>query len=271
VKLYHGTTEAIARQALKEGLKPRGVTGVETNWKHSVESNPSTVYLTDTFAPYFSMNAAEAGDRWAIVEVETRRLEQDKLVPDEDYLEQATRGAMADPTDRLFGPLNDCKTMEERTRWFRDHLWVFAGDSNWKSSLDGLGTCGYMGSIPKKAVTGIALFDPAEEPSIGWYVIDARVGIVNKAISGKGMQAITQWMMGYDVDPADLCGWKMAEIIPQLEQAASPDFTDPDDFLIHEAAMPEGFRDLFAHMRKMYDGWDRVVRQRRGLEVIRAS
>jgi hypothetical protein len=148
-------------------------------------------------------------------------------------------------------------------------LWVFAGEGNWKSSLEGLGTCGHSGNIPKRAITGISLFDPREEPNVALYILDGRVGLMNKAISGKAFMAITRWFMGYEVDPSDLCGWKMEAIIPALEAARFPEATDPDQALINEVAIPDGLVAMYAHMKQMYDGWERVIKARKGLRVIR--
>jgi hypothetical protein len=92
LKIYHGTTEKIGRQALTEGLKPRKLTG-KSNWKHSVESNPSLVYLTTAYAPYYALQSIKKfkGEKIAIIEIETDLLDKTKLRPDEDFIEQATR------------------------------------------------------------------------------------------------------------------------------------------------------------------------------------
>jgi hypothetical protein len=83
--LYHGTTEAVARRAMVEGLLPRSKTG-KTNWEHSVESNPDMVYLTTTYAPYFACSAAEGDDNLAIIEVRAVLLNERKFYPDEDFI-----------------------------------------------------------------------------------------------------------------------------------------------------------------------------------------
>ena len=52
--LYHGTSERVAKLALKQGLWPRRDLNDEGNWDHTVESSPVHVYLTRAYAPYFA-------------------------------------------------------------------------------------------------------------------------------------------------------------------------------------------------------------------------
>lgn len=112
MKLYHGTTEAVARKALTEGLVPRGALGIESTW--DVESHPECIYLTNAYAGYFAANATELGDRWGIVEIDSEALCERYLLPDEDFLEQATRRFL-DAPDSQFRHLID-QSMADRTK-----------------------------------------------------------------------------------------------------------------------------------------------------------
>lgn len=71
--LYHGTSESAARRIVAEGIRPRGAGGT-SNWLKTVESNPECVYLTDVYGPYFAAQAAKDDERWAILEVDRRRI-----------------------------------------------------------------------------------------------------------------------------------------------------------------------------------------------------
>ena len=77
------------RQAKTEGLRPRKLTG-KSNWKHIVESNPSLIYLTTAYAPYYALCAVDGnkGEKIAIVEIETDLLNESNFRPDEDFIEQ---------------------------------------------------------------------------------------------------------------------------------------------------------------------------------------
>ena len=111
--LYHGTSEKAWNSIKKSGIRPRGLSK-KSNWKHSIESNPDTVYLTDTYPLHFAMSAirqtGDKIDRVAIIEVDTDLL-PGKLVPDEDALEQASR--------HQNDGLPETWTMVQRTRYYR--------------------------------------------------------------------------------------------------------------------------------------------------------
>ncbi len=80
MKLYHGTSEPLARLILKEGIKPRGKR--RGNWKDQ-PSGADRVYLTTAYALYFALVTCKVtpnkADRWAIIEVESDLLDESKL------------------------------------------------------------------------------------------------------------------------------------------------------------------------------------------------
>ena len=109
--LYHGTNERSARLALADGLKPRG-RSKRGNWNHTITSNQATVYLTDCYAGYFAMVATKDGERMALMEIDTDLLDASLFRPDEDVLEQGSRGT---------GEITHAK-MIQRTMNFRARL-----------------------------------------------------------------------------------------------------------------------------------------------------
>jgi len=185
VKLYHGTTKRVARLASIDGLRPRGVGG-DTNW--ALRSNPDTVYLTTCYAAYFAWNArlSTAGrrDRPAIVEVDTDLLDTDALRPDEDALEQMTRG----DADFLESVGLTGASMDVRTRWFRERASTFA--HVWGKSLEVLGTCGHHGTIPARAVTRVAVL-PIKAPQLTMLCTDPSICIINHELCGAKYRALT--------------------------------------------------------------------------------
>ncbi len=52
--LYHGTNLTNWEKIKEVGLLPRSM-GANSNWEHTVESDPDTIYLTDAYAMYFSL------------------------------------------------------------------------------------------------------------------------------------------------------------------------------------------------------------------------
>lgn len=201
MKLYHGTSEEVARLALKEGLKPRKLTG-RSNWQHTVESNNYAVYLTTAYAGYFAM--ATGGDRLGIVEIETDLLDPMFLVPDEDFLEQASRGQKVEGLR--------AKTMQGRTRWFRKNLFCFS--HLWKTSIDGLGNCAYLSSIPAEAITRVAVID--HKHPLLMYHVDPMIMLLNYMIMGDKYRAISRWLIGETVTPQDVL--LMPPLSPELSE-----------------------------------------------------
>jgi len=193
VKLYHGTTEKVARRALEVGLQPREEQ--EGNWKHTVEGGADRVYLTNSYAGYFAGCAAQEGERWGIVEVDVEALDELWLVPDEDFLEQASRGDVNGPPG----------SMIERTVWFRDHIKVFQG--HWKLSLELLGNCAYMDEIPPEAISKVAIYNPSGDNPMGWMAMDPVICLMNYKICGEKYRALTRWFVGELVEPEVLFGY----------------------------------------------------------------
>ena len=210
MKLYHGTSGRVARRALTEGLLPRSKTGSEGNWEHSCPSNPDLVYLTSAYAPYFAMTASEPGELWGIVEVDTDLLADYDMLPDEDFLEQASR---QQELPEEWG-LND-SSMEDRTRWFREHLCQF--QHLWEQSIEHLGNCAHEGGISPKAITRIALYDSKTNPSLSMMAMDPAICLMNYRFCGDKYRALCRWMMGEDVSPALFLG------IPGLDPDAEID------------------------------------------------
>lgn len=206
MKLYHGTSERWAREIWRHGLWPRADLETEGNWSHTVESAEDCVYLTVAYAPYFAFCAAEDKERWAIVEVDSEQLDEDALLPDEDFLEQVLRQQKEFDDHWLWDEFHELETMEDRTRWCRDHAHVL---SSWQESLNGIGNCAHTGHIPPEAITRIVLFDPWEErEGHKWarlMAVDPSISVLNFQLVGEKYRALTDWFMGARVD-AEFCG-----------------------------------------------------------------
>jgi hypothetical protein len=189
--MYHGTTEAIGRMALTKGLKPRRMTG-KSNWKHAVESNPSLIYLTNAYAAYYALQAIKKfkGEKIAIVEVETDLLDETKLRPDEDFIEQATKR----DEENNAGIMG--RTMNERTTYIRNHIDEFS--NSWKLSVEHLGNCGYKGVI-KDAITRVSVVDISKCKAMCFEAMEPVITLMNYKICGKQYRMLNRWFMGEKV------------------------------------------------------------------------
>lgn len=175
--LYHGTSALALASMVRDGIRGRAHHGI-TNWKATIESNEETVYLSDAYALFFAVNAERGNEGGAILEINTRGLDPRLFQPDEDFLEQASRGHPV-----IGGPswLSESKDMQRRTRWFRKHAKMipFA-----RVSLECMGTVGYAGVIPWKAVKRVALLSHEQlmHASIIW---DPTISTLNYKFVGE--------------------------------------------------------------------------------------
>lgn len=200
-RLAHGTSERALDRILRAGVLPRARRG--SNW--AVRSNPRRVYLSDCYAPYFAMSAARKGDRWALVEVDLSLVPQSEnlMLPDEDFLEQASRGH--DGRDW---------TIERRTRYYDDNAWTW--QDRWRMSLEHLGTAALAAPVPPEAIVRAALFDPARSPGVA-ALVDPAVTLANHAICGDTYRAVTRWMLG------DQVRWRDLLLFPDHAERLDPD------------------------------------------------
>jgi hypothetical protein len=193
--LYHGTDGRKLDNILKVGLRPRG--RGKSNWDHNgIHSNARCVYLTDSYAPYFAFNAASGKVRYcAVVEVDTDRLDEWDLFPDEDFLEQASRGEGA----IVPGSMKE-RTLHYRRRQFDYDLTSQCRMSGggvspwWRASLDHLGTCAHRDVIPPEAITRAVRW-PMRGNGTLMMVWDPTITMLNQRIMGDRYKALTAKLM----------------------------------------------------------------------------
>lgn len=190
MKIYHGTAERHLGSILANGLRPRILSG-ESNWTHSIESNPDTVYLTTSYALYFALSALDTddleNDRAVVLEIETDGLDSSLLVPDEDALEQIDRGMTQISREQMVA----------RTRRFRDQVRSFSSRGyDWEWSLKKLGTCGYQGVISPDQISRVALIDIAKSSELAYVFYDASLTVMNHHILGGRNLVIHQSIFG---------------------------------------------------------------------------
>jgi hypothetical protein len=184
--LYHGTSERHVERILKEGLRSRKYTKMRSNFdKHP--SHTEMVYLSNCYAPYFAANASKDG-RWAIIEV---NVDEENLLPDEDFMEQASRG-----THRI-----QTLSLEERTAEFKEDLQAYAEHA--LDSLKHLGTVAHDGMIRDTEIERIALFDHSKNMYMAMMALDPTISLLNHKILGKHYENVTRWFFE-SVEPEDL-------------------------------------------------------------------
>lgn len=189
MKLYHGTAAVAVPKILAEGILPRSrqVGLPNGNWDHTVTSNPHCVYLTSVYAPYFAYGATSGNEPWAILEVDTNACEEPFFLPDEDWLEQSSRGLPIKGLDGTVPPNN----FKARTLWFRERAWWWHG--LWEESLNHMGTCGYRGRIRPEAITRIAYYIPNSNPAMTSMALDPQITPLNFTFMKDRYATLTRW------------------------------------------------------------------------------
>lgn len=186
--LYHGTRAQRLPAILAYGLSPRRNHGATGNWRHSVQSNPRAVYLTNAYPLYFAGSTIKDPDEdLLILEVNVAMLDPHRLAPDEDFLEQVTRD---NPDFAGVGA-----GMKARTRWFR-HRALTGFAHHWRDSLAGLGTCAYFSTIPPTAITRWATI-PINSPLV--RASDPTINLMNYRIMGGYYRQLVRRIFGDDV------------------------------------------------------------------------
>jgi hypothetical protein len=208
--LYHGTTKTIAQKALTEGLKPRGRR--KGNWKHTVDSRRDAVYLTDIYGLYFAYCASksDSNDTLAVIQVDTEKLNQNLFMPDEDFLEQASRGR----TGEGFASVK--QSMKQRTEYYRK---VAEYNRNlWHKSIENLGTVSYQGVIIPEAITKIAYVDMDKQKDIIFSAADASICLMNHKFCSNKYKAVTEWLFGKSITAQEFMGFNFTEGMIPKEQ-----------------------------------------------------
>jgi hypothetical protein len=216
--LYHGTAEKHLDAILRVGIWPRGKK--KGNWGHTITSNPDNCYLTSAYAIYFAAAGVEHGEKLAVVEIDTARLNPYRLLPDEDFLEQATRKS---------GPAPLGKSMKVRTRWYRQRLQGF--QQYWQHSVENMGTCSHEGAVPPDAITRIATIDYDAYIAMVAHGMDPTITLANFHACGVKYRNWLHWLFG--------------DALEEDPSALHKFYEDPQRF----AALPEDMRQIVERSR----------------------
>lgn len=197
--LYHGTSYSRIRSILRNGIQPRSVTGMTKNTS-DFASMQEAVYLTDGHALHFACNASQMHERWVVIEVDTEKIPADDLwlVPDELFLEQVTRGSDLSGIDGF----NAEQTIPQRVRAFQHQIHNFS--HLWQSSLDGIGSCAHLGSVPFEAMTRVVVIDPSCHPFMCGLGMNPDMTVSGYAVSQHKYRELTRWAAGYRAKASEI-------------------------------------------------------------------
>jgi hypothetical protein len=198
--IYHGTTEALAIEALATGIKPRE------------DRDELTVHVTYGFAPLMASMAGENDEKWAIIDIleSSIGIATPPNMPLEIYLDEQLLLTGERPLD--IGPedLLDWSE-EERMAYFKEHIADYG--SMWNASYTDIGSLGWMDTIVPASIQGVVVFDPTLNPVIA-KAAQAQVQTTKSyAQLDTTQRLLTSWFFGAPLTPEEFVG-PLAE--PQL-------------------------------------------------------
>jgi len=167
IKLYHGTTEKVAKIAPMNGIKPYAV---PHNAHEPVFSDPdsATIHLTNVYPALQAFSACQRWERWGIVEVLWEKM-AGKLEPD--------------------------------TR-----CWGGRGKApDWQWSLDQIGMC-VCDEIPAKAIGKVWIFHPQSNWFITREILSVALTPEAHRQNLPRMTLLTNWLTGSLVSIDDWLG-----------------------------------------------------------------
>lgn len=143
-----------------------------------------TVYLTAAYAAHFAIAASgSTGTAGVILEVDTCKLDEEKMVPDEDLFVAELQAGMLRETH------TDVRAFVKRH--FDELIHVIT----WEEALSYLGTCGYRGVVPVSAVRRIAVIDMIKNPRVGMWLSDTAISPIGYAAMGHSLKIDLEWLM----------------------------------------------------------------------------
>ena len=228
MKLYHGTAYKNLKGILRNGITPRGKDNKKSNWDHTVASRLGHVYMTVAYPLYFALCAKGKGDIGLVVEIDTNKLDDSWLYPDEDFVAQGLAKADKLNTDGRTMTLNQ-RTAQVDLEAYR-HLWG--------KSLEYLGNCSYRGPVPRSAITRYATIDFKKRPEIAVTSMDPSICIDNYRFCGWKYRGMVAWLFGDGPMP----GVVPPEVLEQMKS--------------------------FAPLQQQQDAWEKAGADRTGIEVV---
>lgn len=148
--------------------------------------------MSSVYAPFFAASCAKKDEKWVVIEIDGDVLDKDRLVPDEDFLEQSTRKLKIDGCR--------ARTMKGRTKWFKENVLNYS--TLWDKSLEYMGVVGYRDTVNVSAIKGYSVFDPRSNLFIASMCMDPMISIINYRLCSDKYRELTNWFFKRNVNVA---------------------------------------------------------------------
>lgn len=191
-KLYHGTTEAVAKAACVNGLDVYESEDFDHGMPRTLKaSSDDGICLTTSYPGVMALNAASGKERWGIIEVDYSQLVPEALMPHEGFLLEKVKFTNED--DRLN------KAGEQR----KD---ATSHKKKWKESLNSYGMCLYAAKIPLQAILRVVIYDPVVNWAMTKHLINVNIGTRFHKSNLVRQDMTSRWLIGDLVTPEEWVG-----------------------------------------------------------------
>jgi hypothetical protein len=192
VRIYHATTEHVAKQACVKGLFPYEVPVYENGAPHTYRvSSSESICLTSVYPGLLAFDAVNLKEKWGVVEIDPYYLEQNMLAPHERFLLEKAKVKQGSEED-YFADLVKLRTEATKKR------------KQWRNSIENLGLCLYTKQIPLQAITKVTVYDPASN----WFMTKAMINcnLSDHKFNFKRHQMLTRWLIGEHITGSQWMG-----------------------------------------------------------------
>jgi hypothetical protein len=221
-RLYHGTTEHIAKSSPTKGLFRYDVPLIDNGKPRAIgASTPDGICLTDVYAGFMAFDTSMVKERWGLIEIDPDQLEDKHFVPHELFLLEKSKKKIDNIADHV-------KAIVDYRAKLSAHHKV------WKESLGSLGLCVYQGDIPAKAITKITIYDWKTNWFATREVFNASINSKHHKMQQNRHKLLTRWLMCEAIDPSE---W-----VPEYQQMKAVDRDPISSGIINKSGL-----DIYYH------------------------
>lgn len=183
--LYHGTATSRLEAIRRDGLRPRGETGLLPSHT-GLPSKPEYVYLTNAYALKYAIDACESEDDWPVILRVSIDLDLIRLYPDEDFVGMVM-------AKKLVGKVSPQRLIEETDVSQYDVQTAL-------NSLHYFGTCCVKRTIEPKQIRGWVV---VKNKYLLIEGVNTGVGLTSYQLLGKRNRALMNYLFRKDDYPVD--------------------------------------------------------------------
>lgn len=208
VRLYHGTSEIIAKMACVKGLSLYDVSLFDPyGFPRSIHAASKDAFcLTTVYPGLLAFDTSAPKERWGVLEIDPNYLEADSLLPHEWFLVENAKSKMLTEDDRV-KQLAQLRADASKQK------------KKWKESLDELGVCLYAKDIPLQAITKVIVYDPASNPTITKALTNVSPAFKAHKSNVHRHSMLTRWLMCEHITGSDWLGAVTFGKLPHAEQS----------------------------------------------------